>query len=760
LLAAGFSPKDAVQIVNSDYFRKVSEKDRAAAFAVFAGTKTMGFEEAAKLAVKADPRFADGFKAQFAKDDEFSLGRALSSVSRAMDSGKTPKEAGLDEGLFPPGYVELGNLDVKEATLSGSYDHADGWGLLPDKIDPFSDNSDRKDVGRELEAVRKRQAEVRKTLGFEGVEMTSGGIAKSMIDYTGQKEWAVKQFAKDLKEHSRGAGLGQISSYIANDKEMAVAFYNELGPDEARKLVSVPSASREVLTDYSVGLGKAAGSAHLNFTGAEFVDVDIINSSPSPWQLVALAEDSFPTGFLVDAAAQTFKLQEEYRDYTITGTELIWFEMGSGPYTDLPDGADLKAGPSVGKYRGQTESGYFGKPTDSPALVALNVVGDRGTAATVALMNELGEEDRDALMRFEPYKGTYPTNWIKDDRNRTTSILADAATPEPEGYYENILEPEEHKLSGRQLKQSDVASLWLIKGAANPSQGGELKMSGPVAVAVEETFALHLTTLVQAPADKESQKQMRQRLLAGQMVRQPIDSELDLETVQRAVEATYRSGEGGTLTALKGSLLGETIISKVKEGNTRPEDEDFPRFYWVGDVEGTIDNGMKRAGIGIAAGIDKRNKNKQRVGGLIINGIVAARFAGSPVPPVEQYVIGEGVGQVGGSVLDHYLPDDHEKELWKELEATENKEPLDHRRQLLDAMIRLDLLLDVEAPTEREKRKAFVKNLVSDLTEFDQLKLKLKDSDGKPQTLRDWMVLSTEAEGANALQENEYNMRD
>ncbi len=645
-----------------------------------------------------------------------------------MVEGSTPKQVALPDELFPEDYVELQELEAElEGDLRRELDDASGWVWLPDLIDSEDDGDARAAAEAKIDANVARQAELREALGIDGDpgigsdgQLTIGSASAVMIDHSGAGGFWGERFATNLQENdwddNKGSQVGfdYMAPHIAGDEETAVAFYNQLGPEDSAHIAGTyEDGMRETYVQLGDGLGLAAASGDLNFDGAEYVR----GHGPmrvSPVQLLAVSEN-IPPEFMVEATAESLRLSENSQGEAYN-------TMGEGgPYDDVPDDVSFYPEPGtndtleVGNYRGQTEPGSYGRPTDDPSLVMLDLIGDDGAATTIDLMEELGPENADLITRRDNGHGTPPVGWeTKNPDGTTTYRLSE------------ILYETTKPGDGVSQTDADNAAVWLVESAGNPSDRHDLAVNAATGDTIEKVFIDNPTAMIQSPGrdrDLEVANQKRGR----------IDAELNEATVDNALEAVFLSGEGDELMALKELLIPTAVAEGLDNGDGDPKA--MSHTAWLGEIDGRIDGGMSRAKIVESSDLDARNARSQAV-----LGTVAESYLGL-VPGVGNPIGGAAADQLVGEVLNQaenqgFLPTNNELEAWKQRWQGENAETTTQRYQILqtlDKNNRLDLPPGVtvdDVMNNGEPRLYDIRILDSEGKPIIK--------DGKPVTAEDW----------------------
>ena len=581
-------------------------------------------DTAVALAFHGEPAFVDALINEL---DRPGAGRdgiepILDAVEQAMIDGAAPEEAGLSPDLFPPAYVELKVLESElNGPLRDQLDAASGWVWLHDLIDVEDDPEARADAQLLMDANEARQAELRAILGIGGTpgierdgQVSLGGVAELLIEHGGAPTLWVGRFAANLQERGgdNWGGTNQadvveidrVASYIGNDDGAALAFYNQLGAeDSARLVLTYQDGMRPTFTALGDGLGRAAATGELDFDGAEYA-AGIGPAEVSPLQLLVVT-DRIPDDFLVDATAETLRWAEH--NY---GTNSFNLMGEGGPYDDVPEGVRWYTPPGVpvdlpiGEYWNQTEPGRYGRPADDPSLVLLNLIGERDPEVMLDLMDTLGPDDADALLRPGGHVGVPPLGWFDDGYDRLTEILYQTADPTFTG------DPE----------LSDRAALWILHGAGNPGPGAGLAVPPPVGDAVELILLDRPTAIVQSPWAGEW------HVLAAGVERGTIDDDLDAATIDNAIEAVFRGGEGDQLLALQSELLPTAVLAALELGDGDPAALAPPE--WLGEIDGRIELGLRRAEVAEAASLDARNARIQSVTGTVAEGVLGVLIPG------------------------------------------------------------------------------------------------------------------------------------
>lgn len=690
-------------------FSQLSSADQAQVIGLLVDGRT-DFASALSLAADGDDRFV-GAVLEVLGDDQpaasgqtkpVSLDGLLDVLTTALQRGWTPDEAGLPPALFPAAYVELKALEAEEnGSLRVQLDDRSGLVFVPDSVDPFADRDGRRAVEELLAANGARQAVLRQVLGIDGsigpadrVRLSPGAAAEALIGHAGAAPVWTARLAGELADGSllrtgaRELGLDVVAPRLAVDAEAAVAFYNGLGAEGTAGLLGTyREGMQPTFRALADGLGGAAATEKLAFTGADYVRAEEPAGTGSTAQLLVIT-DEIPDGFLAEATAEMLRLSEALR---ASGR---WQTMGSsGPYVDRTGG-------------GERFLVRSGDPTADAGLVLLDALADREPVALFQVLAGLeGSGDMAALVRRTPVvprSGGGP----EGASDRLAAALIELTSPTATG--------------DRTL--SDTASAWLVGAAGNPGSDDDLAVVPAAAAAVEHILFSQPTAMVLSAPSLAKAGRDRPAFAAG----------LDEQTISNALEAVFRSGDGDRLVVMREVLVPYLVSEALVVGDGDPAAIGAPG--WLGEIDGRIDGAMSRAGIDAAHDLDARNAMIQSLAGTAAETAVGLKVPGAG-STVGGAVTDQSVGQLI-DVIDNagLLPTDNERNAWAERWRGENEEPIDLAYRIYRALRATGRLAVPDpsvlyTPTDGAFR---------DLVVVDSAHQPVLSADGRPVTVDDW----------------------
>ncbi|MEM8926364.1 MAG: hypothetical protein AAGD35_22900 [Actinomycetota bacterium] len=612
----------------------------------------------------------------------------LDATVSALQGGAHPDDAGLPPSLFPPAYLELLELNAEEhGPLRRDLDDASGWVAVPDWLDPTDNGQARAEAEAALDANRAAQAELMAELGIDGDDnftMTLGAAMVALMGPSGTQTMWVRRFGRDMsldEASTRTDGIDRIAPIIAGSEENSVAFYNELGTVNTALLVGTYARGTrptyELLAD---ALGDAAASGELSFTGTDLAQESRIGQprtgnnnrlQGSPLQLLLLS-DRIPDDFLIDATAEAFKLTagpETRRQFY--GSSLA----GRGPYTELS------------AQHGFTHVGMGG---DDINLVLIAEIERRDDPnLTMDLLNTIGIDNADVLLRYDAGVGQPPESWDPDhNHSPLTRILWDVANPAHTG------DPE----------LSDKAALWLLDGAGTPDDGFDLGLRGDTASAVELVILDRPTVMISSNFSDVALAN------GGIAERDPFDAlfheahppyNLDDDgkqlptsddVIDNALEGIFRSGGAGDLLlTLENGLIPAAVLDALEHGGGDPSV--IGDLAWRGEIDGRIDGAAERAELAAAKSLDERNELihsalgttlELAVGGPLPSSLVVDGVVDQGVGLALDYAGGQGIGVADTQY--RFFPTDNAQSVLEGLWDEEKVEDIHHEMAMINTL--------------------------------------------------------------------------